>query len=498
MIGFESNASWASTLLPVRAVLSEALSDCYSLTLDLFAASASLDPVDALNQKASVRLEVEESRGTKSRTISGVITEMSLAGVLPGARFWYRLVLVPRLALLDRTRRSRVFCTEKHAKVGDVITEILDKAEGAELSSADSEKRLQSTAYPTRDMIVQYNESDLAFLSRLAEDSGIFYFFAAGEGAEKIVFADANAVFPRLGGDASASALAYRPSVGIADRGPAVRSAALKTRLVTKSVRLNERFYEQPEIILKVVAAGDPNGVGLLSSDEREAYREAGWGQALADIRAEEAIAGHAVLEGESDCVSFAAGTVFTLERHPDQRMNGSYIMVSVEHRAWESAAGIEHLPGPGPQGGGYWNSFTAIPHATVFRPARRTPWPCIPGLMRAMIDGVDFLRSNVDPLGCYRIKFPFDTAERAPGRSSCPVRLITPYGGPAEGFHFPLRAKTEVMIAFHNGDPDRPVIVGPLYDATQKSVVSERNRTANVISTVTGITITMNDGTAR
>ncbi len=115
---------------------------------------------------------------------------------------------------------------------------------------------------------------------------------------------------------------------------------------------------------------------------------------------------------------------------------------------------------------------------------------------MRAVVDGVDAMRSNIDEVGCYRFKLPFDTKVRTPGRSSSLVRLITSYGGPNEGFDFPLRAKSEVMIAFENGDPDRPVIVGPLYDARQKSMVTGTNRTANIISTASGIRITMNDGT--
>ncbi len=498
MIVFGSNVSFASKLLPVRAMLKESLSECYSLVLDLFAADASFDPTEALNQNASVRLEVEEAAGPKSRTITGVITEMSLAGVIQGSTFWYQLVLAPRLALLDLTRRSRVFCTEEPSKVGDVIREILDNAEGFTLPPDDAEIRLQ-TDYPNQDMIVQYHESDFTFLSRLAEHSGIFYFFAEGNDTEKVVFADANSAFPWLDGTAADATLSYRPSVGIPDRGPAVRSAKLKTHLATKRVQLTERFYAKPDVQLNVSADGDSNGLGLLDSHESEGYQDAAWGQTLARVRAEEAVVDQVLFEGRTDCVSLAAGTVFTLERHPDPHMNRSYIVVSAEHHAWESAEGIEQLPGqgPGPLGAGYWNGFTAIPRDARFRPRRRTPWPRVPGLMRAVVDGVDAMRSNIDELGCYRIKFPFDTKVRAPGRSSCPVRLITPYGGPNEGFHFPLRAKSEVMIAFENGDPDRPVIVGPLYDASQKSMVTGTNRTANVISTVSGIRITMNDGTA-
>ncbi len=497
MINFESKAGWASKVVPVRATFSEALSRCYALTLDLFAAGADLDLSEALNRKASVTLEPVSAGAPRRRKITGIVSEMALAGVLPAGEVWYRLVLVPRLELLDLTTRSRVFCTDQPAPVGTVITEVLDKAEGVQFGAADHAMRLQSTAYPQRDMVVQYRESDLAFLSRLAENAGIFYFFEEGEESERVVFGDRNEILPWLGGSSAASTLAYRPSTGIADRAPAIRAASAERRLVPNSVKLNERYYARPEIVLNVVSAADSSGVGLLSSDETEFYHEAGWGQALADIRAQEASVNRLVLSGESDSVALAAGTVFTLAHHPASRLDGAYIVVSAEHSAWESAEGIAQLPGPGPKGAGYWNRFTAIPRATPYRPARLTPRPHIPGLMRAVIDGVDDARANIDALGCYRIKFPFDAVKRAPGRSSSPVRLVTPYGGPSEGFHFPLRARTQVMIAFQNGDPDRPIIVGPLYDAGQKSVVTQRNRTANVISTASGITITMNDGTA-
>ncbi len=502
MITYTSKVLDASRYIPVRAVLRESVSACYALTLDLLAADASFDSFDrakALNTKASVQLDVVAADNTTQlRTISGLITEMSLAGVLPDSRFWYRLVLVPRLALLDRTKRSRVFCTDKPAKVGDIVHQVLGKAEGVEYTDDDSEMRLHSN-YPDRDMIVQYRESDFAFLSRLAEDSGIFYFFEESSGtekAEKIVFADANIAFPWLGRAASAATLRYQPSIGIADRGPAVRSAALKTRLVTNRVNIKERSYVNPAQRLEFFAEGNPNGVGLLSSVEWEDYQDATWGHKLAEIRAKEAIVDELLLEGESDCVSLAAGSVFTLTGHPDGGTNCSYIVVSAEHHAWQEVEGAEHLPKPESKGAGYWNEFTAIPTTTTFRPQRRTLWPRIAGLMRATIDGEHLEHAHMDHLGCYRIKFPFDTEERAKGRSSCPVRLVTPYGGPNEGFHFPLRPGTEVMIAFHNGDPDQPVIVGPIYDGVQKSVVTETNRTVNMISTATGIKIRMSDGT--
>lgn len=491
MITFGSNSGLEGRLVPVRISMTEALSACYVLTLDLIADMGALDLGDALGRRASVTLDIHENR----REIHGVIREARFMGSLPRGLFWYRMLLVPRAALLDLTLRSRVFCTEQPARIADVITGVLTSAEGVQLSAADYATNLHSTAYPLRDMVVQYQETDLAFFSRHAENAGIFYFFQNAGDGEQIVFGDSNLAFPLLSGGSAGSVLLYRPGVGIADTGTALRSVALEQRLVPGSAMLNERYFANPATVLGVDSAVLPGGVGFHAWHEQDGYQESGWGKALAEIRAQEQAVGRTVLTGESDCVALAAGSVFTVAEHESSRINGKYVATSVTHEVWESAEGIEYLPGEAPRGGGYRNRFTAIPFDVPFRPARQTPRPVIAGMIRATIDGVDDARSNIDPLGCYRIIFSFDTEARPPGRSSCPVRLITPYGGPVEGFHFPLRAKTQVMVGFHNGDPDRPVILGPLYDAAQKSVVTHANRSVNMISTVSGITVRLNDG---
>ena len=491
MIEFESNIGWDTRLVPVRVRLTEAVSSCYTLTLDLLADAGSLDLAQALNRRGTVRLEVQGA----VRKVHGVIREASAMGSLPHDLFWYRLVLVPRVALLDLTLRSRVFCTERPAHVADVIAEVLATAQDVQLTAADHRANLHTTTYPLRDMVVQYQESDLGFLSRLAENAGIFYLFQNSDDAEQIVFGDSNLAFPPLANGAAGDVLMFRPGVGIADTGPALRSVSLEEHLFPASATLTERFYVSPTTVLSVDSAVVAGGVGTQTWQEQDGYVEAGWGQALADIRAQEAACGRRMLRGESDCLGMAAGSLFTLVGHEHMRVNGRYVVTEITHEVWESALGIDYLPGSAPRGQGYRNNFSAIPKDVPFRPARRTPRPSIAGMIRAMIDGVDDARSNVDPLGCYRIVFSFDTTSRPPGRSSCPVRLLTPYGGPTEGFHFPLRAKTQVMLAFHNGDPDRPVILGPLYDADQKSVVNYANRSVNMISTVSGITVKMNDG---
>ncbi|MEJ0014961.1 MAG: type VI secretion system tip protein TssI/VgrG [Acetobacteraceae bacterium] len=490
MITLDLDTSWAAGLTPVRATLREAISECYELTLDVLS-DAVLPLTDALQHSATVTI----SEGEQRRPIPGIVTEMALMGSLPADRYWYRLVLVPRLRLLEFTRRSRVFCTEQPAAVGDLLQQVIAGAQGVSIASADVTVNLQTTTYPRTDMAIQYAETDLAFLQRRAEYAGVFYFFQTSGGTDKVSFGDANVCFPFVGGSTEAGTLSYRPRVGVADRGPAVRSVEAAARLITQQAQLNTRDWESPNLLLLVQSDPQPNGVGLHEWEEEDGYSDAAWGKDLARVRVEALAVDGSVLRGRSDCMALQAGYVFTLRDHDIASLNTRYVVTSVSHHVWESAAGIEFLPEQAPQGIGYGNSFTAIPLSVPYRPQRRTPLPRIDGILRAVVDGVDQARSDVDELGSYRIILPFDRTTRPPGKSSNRIRLITPYGGAAEGFHFPLRPGTQVMVAFVKGNPDWPVIVGPLYDAGQKSVVTRGNRYANVITTTSGITMKFYDG---
>ncbi len=491
MIKLDLDTGWASSLIPVRVTAREAISDCYEVTVDLLATTATIDMTEALRQSATVTIGV----GERERAFPGVVTDMSLLGVLPGERYWYRLVVVPRLRLLDLTRRSRVFCTDPPAAVAQLLQQVVETAQGVSIPAADVSFNLQTTTYPVLDLAVQYGETDLAFLQRRAENAGIFYFFQTSGSTETIVFGDANLSFPFLGGDAEAATLPYRPSVGVADAGPAIRSLEVGVHLTPQAAQLNTRDWTTPATLLLVQSDPLPNGLGLHEWEEEDGYTDTGWGQTLARVRAEELAVSRNVLRGRSDAVQLQAGCVFALTGHDRSSLNTRYVVTSVRHQMWEAASGVEFLPDAAPANAGYGNDFTAIPLSVPFRPARRTAIPRIDGLMRAVVDGVSQARSEVDELGSYRIIFPFDQTSRPPGKSSNRVRLITPYGGSAEGFHFPLRPGTQVMIAFVKGNPDWPVIVGPLYDASQKSVVTRDNRFANVITTSSGITMKFYDG---
>lgn len=493
MLKLAIQADWSADITPVRMTMQEAMSRCYRLTLDLIGSSADLSFAGVLRQPASVTLEVDG----RSRVFGGVVTEAMFRGVLPAERYWYRLVIEPRLRLLDLTRRSRVFCTDPPVPVGDLLRQVIATAEGVAIPTADVALSLRETAYPVLDMAVQYEETDLAFFCRRAEQVGIFFWWDVGaDGAERLTLGDSNLCFPFMGGSEAASRLPYRPRSSVSDDGEAVRSLEYTAGLVPEVAVVNARDWTDP---MRLLLARDQPGSSALGrlEFEDEAFSDLDWGQALARIRREEAAAGGAMLRGHSDCVGLRPGQVFTLEGHDRRALNTRHVVVSVTHQVCESVAGVEFLPPVTATDRGYGNDFTAIPLSVPYRPARVTPVPRVYGLLPARVDGAGGARSDVDALGGYRIILGFDRDTRPPGKSSSQVRLLTPYGGASEGFHFPLRPGTQVMVAFVGGHPDHPVIVAPLYDAQQRSVVTSANRHANVIRTVSGITIKFDDGPA-
>lgn len=493
MLKLAIQAEGLSDVTAVRMTVEEAISHCYRITVDVIGHSPSLAFDGVLRQPAAVTMEVDG----RSRVFGGVVTGATFGGTLPADRYWYRLVIEPRLRLLALTRRSRVFCTDPPATVGEVLRQVIASADGVAIPTSGLVLSLREPAYPVLDLAVQYDETDLAFFCRRAEAAGIFFRFETDpDGAERIVMGDSNLCFPFLGGSEAASRLAWRPRISVSDEGEAVRSLETAACLVPEVSVVNARDWTDP---MRLLLARDEPVAGPLGrlETEDEAFSDLAWGQALARIRREEAAQPASLMLGTSDCLGMRAGDVFTLEGHDRRQLNTRHVVVSVRHHLCDTAAGAEFLPHVTPTDRGYGNSFTAQPLSVPFRPSRTTPVPRIAGVLPARIDGAGSARSDVDVLGAYRLVLGFDRQERPPGKSSSRVRLLTPYGGASEGLHFPLRPGTQVMVAFVGGDPDRPVIVGAMYDAQQRSVVTSRNRHANVIRTVSGITMKFDDGPA-
>jgi type VI secretion system secreted protein VgrG len=436
-----------------------------------------VDLDDALGSRVALEVVrhvdlLEMVRSTPFR-FQGIVSALELVNEMAD-RTVLRVTMVPQLWRLGQSIHSRIFTK---LSVPDMLSEVLTEAGfGAE----DFELRL-SGDYPPEEHVCQYKESDLAFLSRWMEREGMFYFFEHGDGAEKLVITDDKSVHEAL----APAPIRYHPAVNDESQKGCLQRVSLRRTSVPATVQLKDYDYAKPA--LNVAGAADVSSAGL---GEVVLYGERFFtpdqGKRLAQLRAETFRAGQDVLSSSGSVHHLRSGYTFELEQHPRPALNQSYLVTKLEHvgRGLHGDNELDALLGQG-DNEVYRVKLEAIPASVQYRAERATPWPRIHCFENAIVDGAaNSTYAQIDPQGRYAIKFHFDESNLKLGKASTFVRMAQPHGGSVEGFHFPLRKGTEVLVTFLGGDPDRPVIAGVLPNAATPSPISSANNTKNVLQT--------------
>lgn len=407
------------------------------------------------------------------RRLHGIIAEVDDSLAAHADVRVYRLRLVPRAFALTMVETQDIF-------MGLAVPDIIRAKLEAVSLAADAELRL-SGAYAAREFVVQYKESDYAFVCRLAEHLGISFYFEHGDDAERMVFTDHRPGFAALDGDA----LVYRPRGEERD----VFALTAKRRIVPGYFAVRDYNYRTPLVdITGEQELGEGFGGGVIEYGAHHKTPEEG--KALAAVRAEERLAMQLVYTGRSTIPTLSAGARVTIAGHPDLG-DLEVLVTEVEHHATQIVSGGATTGEPG-----YENTFRAIPADRTYRPPRVTPKPRIAGLVTGIVDpgsaGLDAKYAQLDDQGRYLVRFLFDT--NAPGErpASRPVRMIQNHAGENYGTHFPLKPGIEVVIGFVDGDPDRPLIVGAVPNPIKPSPVTNANAGVHRIKTSTGITVDM------
>jgi type VI secretion system secreted protein VgrG len=409
--------------------------------------------------------------------ISGVLRQLELVEMeMDGSRALYEATLVPRLWLSTLNRRSRCFNEEA---VPDIIKKVLKELELTD--GTDFELRL-SESYTAREYVVQYEESDFAFLSRWMERLGMFYFFEQGD-VEKLIIADSNsAMVPAT----EHSEVTYGTTAGQGILG-AIQHMRRRDRRVPKSVHCRDYNWRTPGSLVKGDADIDADhGVGL-QAFTGDHFKDDGEGATDARVRAEGFFATKHVYSAWTVNPDFSPGCRFTVAGAPVGELDGQYFITRAVHRASQN--------GEGAGVGDYRNEIEAIQYATPYRAPRVTPWPKIDGIIHAKIDAASVSSAApVDEKGRYKVVFPYDLYGAFGGKASRWVRKSEPYSGPEYGMHFTLHVGAEVAVAHIHGDPDRPVILGSVPNATTISPLTSTNATRSAIRTRSGIMIDFQD----
>lgn len=413
--------------------------------------------------------------GLEVRRVTGMVAEAT--DLLDGEAGFctYRVRVVPDAARLSLVQSQEIFID---TSVPSIIEGKLRQV------NLDMAMRLSPAAdrYPARPFVVQYQESDLAFVRRLAEHEGIGFFFEPDDGHDVMVFTDHNEGYWR------------GPALGVSFQPRGERQDVFRlertSRLCPSLFGVGDYNDDTPLVDLTAfhrLETGHGGGIVEYGAFHRNPTQ----GARLAQVRAEEAGASSDHYSGESDLSALAAGRRILLEGHPRFDELG-LLVVEVHHHATQVAAGSD--------GGGeirYANSFRAIDVARPYRPPRVTPKPRIYGVTSGIVQsapGVETRGPWIDAEGRYLVHLLFETA---PGEqaASLPIRMAQTSAGANYGFHFPLRPGTEVMVSFIDGDPDRPVIVGAVHNGIAPNLVNAREATRSRIRSALGVTVEINDG---
>ncbi|HBD09961.1 MAG TPA: type VI secretion system tip protein VgrG, partial [Syntrophobacteraceae bacterium] len=368
---------------------------------------------------------------------------------------FYNATMVPWVWLLSRYANVRIF---QEMTTPDIVEKIF-----SDRGFSDFKRQLQGD-YKKRTYCVQYRETDFNFISRLLEEEGIFYYFEHERGKHTLVLADSSSAQKPCPKQETAR---YQISAGGQLEEDVITALDVRKEVRVGKYVLNDYNYEMPNTDLKTNVSSRQ----MIGPPPREVYDYPGLypnkdrGDHLTTVRMEEEEARITTIHGESDCRSFTSGYRFTLQDFYRQDMNNkAYVLTSLDHQAYEGA----NYPGLQSTSPEYYygNVFEGIPNDVPFRPLRRAEKPRVFGTQTAVVVGPSGEEIHTDDLGRIKVQFHWDRYGKMNENSSCWIRVSQLWAGKQWGaMHLP-RIGQEVIVDFLEGDPDRPIITGRVYNA--------------------------------
>lgn len=447
-------------LVLVRFHGTEKLSNLFEFSIDALSAERDIDFDAAIGRNCSVSLEIFDT----SRVFNGILVEAQWLGPRDD-NFSYRLTLRPWFWLLSRTTDCRIF---ENKSVIDIIKQVFSDRGFNDFS----DKTTQS--YPEIPYCVQYRETDLDFISRLMEEYGIYYFFEHSEAKHMLVMADAKSSHQAVPG------LSSLPFIALAERDRRAEQHVCEwtadRRFRTGKVELKDYDYMKPNA--KLVA--DANGTAGYTKSDMEfydypgRYTEQDRGDKFAKVRleAEQAMDQRRFASGLAP--SLFPGGLTSLGGQIKPSENIQYLVFGATHAIATEAyrSGAAPLPEQIYQG-----SYEFLPSDRPFRAPLDTPRPFIRGPQTAKVVGKAGEEIDVDEEGRILLQFYWDRKKI----QSCRVRIAQVWSGKAWGGIFIPRIDQEVVVEFLEGNPDRPMVTGTVYNGDNKVPYSlPDNKTKN------------------
>ncbi len=442
--------------LPVEGLLfwklsgHEAMSELFELSLTLLGSDARLDRSKLLGQPVTVTIPTQNA--LSSRYFNGKITRVAVSAVeLSGIRYAaYQLMVEPDLWPMKRDRNLRIF---QGQTVPQIINTLLSEYQ------VNVEDKLNGS-YRVWDYCVQYQESSFAFISRLMELEGIAYHFRHEAGKHTMVLTDSATQHQPVSGYETIPY--HQTASGGITTEEGIGQWALEDSVTPGIYSLDDYDFRKPNAWLfqarQNPASPSPGSIDVYDWPGR--FVDHGHGEFYARIRQERWQVEHQQIQASATAVGIAPGATFTLTNAPFFSDNGEYLTTAADYLFEENS-----YASGGNSDISHQIHFRVIPSSVVYRPAQVTDWPRTYGPQTAKVVGPEGESIWTDRYGRIKVKFHWDRHAKGDDTSSCWVRVSSAWAGQGFGGVQIPRVGDEVVIDFINGDPDRPIVTGRVYN---------------------------------
>jgi type VI secretion system secreted protein VgrG len=430
---------------------SEGISELFKFNLHMRSEKTSLSAASIVGKPVTVKMAIT---GGTERYINGIVSRFVQSGFNRDFAS-YEAEIVPKLWLLTLSRDRKIYQAKS---VADIVKAVL-----TEYGVTFDDKLTQT--YDPLDYCVQYDETVFDFICRLMEHAGIFYFFTCTSSGHTMVLGDASSNFSDCAG---AATVRFFPETGLENAIDTVSRFAHESGLALKKATVSDYDFVTPSTSLE--------GTHSASAGSGAAYEFAAGnltvaaGNAIAKLRVEASQVTAETLRGDSFCYPFTAGTKFTLKDHFLTSLNAAFVLRRIHHTAQDEM---------------YTNSFEAFPASVPFRPPVQTARPRAVGCETALVVGPSGEEIWTDKHGRIKVQFPWDRDGVKDDKSSTWIRVAQSVAGKGFGALFLPRVGQEVVITYLNGDPERPLVTGCVYNGENATPVTlPANQTQTVIRT--------------
>lgn len=443
-------------LLLVRFRAVEQLGRLFEFEAECQSEQLKIDFNKLVGQNVTVRVEqtgtLKAAGAEPQRYFNGFVSRVTQTGYW-GALAQYRLTIVPQMWFLTRASNCRIF---QKISVPDLIEKILTD------NGMEKPERGLSATYAKREYVVQYRETDFNFISRLMEEEGISYFFKHENGKHTVVLADSAAASKDTPGYGM---IPFVPVHEDKSRGETIQEIIIEQEVQPGEYAVNDFDFTKvnTKLLAKAQIGRSHEQSKFAMFDYPGEYDKQPDGQALAKVRLEELQVGHEVIRGRGDARGIVVGGTMKVVEHDaldDKQLlvTGTVIHAETDEYGSQNAGATAAR--------NYSVAFTAMrTELGSFRPARITPRPIIAGPQTAIVVGKAGLEIDTDEWGRVKLQFHWDRYSKGDENSSCWVRVSQAWAGKKWGWMSIPRIGQEVIVEFLEGDPDRPIVTGRVYN---------------------------------